>query len=935
MSMTKPLCGLIERLHRLACFAVLLLSCLVAFLFSAPAFAAATINSATLDGGTYSSGNPYYVRPGQVISVNLNVTKLGPPSWKSSGADFGYGTWLVGTNCADYNGGVSPANGTYDHTFTSTVPPTATDGTILSANFGTFVNVSCGGAGAGDSLTWANALVVDDTPPYAISILRADANPTGASTVSWTVTFSESVSAVDSGDFDLAEAGGVSGATFSSVTGSGTTWTVTANTGIGNGTLGLNLVDNDTIVDRAGNPLVSSGGASDGSLVGQVYIINRVSDFNAFETSTAAGAISGVIKTKIAGSSFSLDVVAISNSAQSAGFSGTVKVELLGNTTTGISLDADNCPTSFTLQQTVSPNPTISGGRSTVSFAAVSNAWKDVRVRISYPTTSPTVTSCSTDNFAIRPDTLGAYAAHTDWETAGTTVTLNNAAASGTPIHKAGRNFTLVATGYNTLSAVTGNYDGSPIAASVATIAPATVTGSFSVGTFVVPSPVTGTVRSDTATYDEVGPVSLILQDQNFAAVDAADTDGDCTATGRYVCSETLSVGRFVPDHFALTRNGSAAPTLLDRQDIGTCYAATTGSISLGSNSLTVISATGLEAGDQVAVAGAGAGGAELISSISSIAGTTLTLGTAASATVTGVPVRKTGFTYMDEPLELRFQLAAQNTANATTLNYAGSLAKLNLGTPASFSVGAISGTTQLTSRVSLVSSSGSWSAGQTSGVAVVLALSSLTAPATPRTGAADGPYATLDFGIRPIDSDSVALTPYDLDADADSTNERAKIARTAVRFGRLRLANAHGSELLALPIPISVQYWNGTLFTTNTLDSCTSLSDSNIGLGNYKNNLASGETSVNPATISFASGVGTMRLTAPGAGNSGSVDVCVDLGSDPVGGVVCSATASAGKSYLQGKWAPGTGWDNDPKVRATFGVYKNANEFIYLREMY
>lgn len=37
----------------------------------------------------------------------------------------------------------------------------------------------------------------------------------------------------------------------------------------------------------------------------------------------------------------------------------------------------------------------------------------------------------------------------------------------------------------------------------------------------------------------------------------------------------------------------------------------------------------------------------------------------------------------------------------------------------------------------------------------------------------------------------------------------------------------------------------------------------------------------------------------------------------------------------LQGKWAPGTGRDNDPKVRATLGVYKNANEFTYLREMY
>lgn len=294
-------------------------------------------------------------------------------------------------------------------------------------------------------------------------------------------------------------------------------------------------------------------------------------------------------------------------------------------------------------------------------------------------------------------------------------------------------------------------------------------------------------------------------------------------------------------------------------------------------------------------------------------------------------------FTYMGEPFQASFTLTAQGPApgNATLLNYvtsgvaANNFAKLATGTPipAGFGLAYLDGTTNLTARVdSSLGITGSWAAGVLNATAT-LGFTRDTAP--------DGPYNAMKVGIAPVDSDGAALNTFNMDVTAPAGNDHAEVGQTQIRFGRLRLSNAHGSELLALPIPISVQYWNGTLFTTHTADSCTSLSSSNIGLGNYKNNLASGETSVNPATISFVSGVGTMRLTAPGAGNSGSVDLCVDLGSDPVGGVTCSAAASAGKSYLQGKWAPGTAWDNDPKVRATFGVYKNANEFIYLREMY
>ena len=64
------------------------------------------------------------------------------------------------------------------------------------------------------------------------------------------VTFSQSVTGVDPGDFALALSAAPAG-TIDSVSGSGTAYTVTVNNVVGDGTLGLNLVDDDSIVDLA------------------------------------------------------------------------------------------------------------------------------------------------------------------------------------------------------------------------------------------------------------------------------------------------------------------------------------------------------------------------------------------------------------------------------------------------------------------------------------------------------------------------------------------------------------------------------------------------------------------------------------------------------------------------------------------------------------
>ena len=115
--------------------------------------------------------------------------------------------------------------------------------------------------------------------PEVSSITRVGSSPTNATSVDFTVTFSESVSNVDTADFELTTTGTASG-TIASVSGaSGTTITVTVNSISGDGTLKLNLKDDDTITNTnnvalGGTGITSSGNGSYTS--GESYTIDTV-----------------------------------------------------------------------------------------------------------------------------------------------------------------------------------------------------------------------------------------------------------------------------------------------------------------------------------------------------------------------------------------------------------------------------------------------------------------------------------------------------------------------------------------------------------------------------------------------------------------------------------------------------------------------------------
>jgi hypothetical protein len=204
---------------------------------------------------------------------------------------------------------------------------------------------------------------------------------------------------------------------------------------------------------------------------------------------------------------------------------------------------------------------------------------------------------------------------------------------------------------------------------------------------------------------------------------------------------------------------------------------------------------------------------------------------------------------------------------------------------------------------------------------------------------------AEIALSLSIVDADSVAFATNPAafgaatagngilfsDGNAGTTNDKR------VRYGRLRLGSTSGSQVLALRVPVEAQYWNGTSFITNTLDSCTTLAAGNVGLGNYTGSLTAGETTATITASPLQSGRSAIQLSAPGAANFGGVDVTLNLGSganaDACNSFAPAATAG-NLAHLRGLWCtpPGT-FSKDPAARVRFGVVRSSDQSIYRRE--
>jgi len=113
-------------------------------------------------------------------------------------------------------------------------------------------------------------VIADTTAPTASGIVRIDANPSNAGSVSYTVTFDESVTGVNAADFALVFSGTASGSIASVTQVDGQTYTVVVGSLTGDGSVRLDLNGSGTgIADVAGNAIA-------GGLAGSAYTLDRV-----------------------------------------------------------------------------------------------------------------------------------------------------------------------------------------------------------------------------------------------------------------------------------------------------------------------------------------------------------------------------------------------------------------------------------------------------------------------------------------------------------------------------------------------------------------------------------------------------------------------------------------------------------------------------------
>jgi Ca-dependent carbohydrate-binding module xylan-binding len=595
----------------------------------------------------------------------------------------------------------------------------------------------------------------------------------------------------------------------------------------------------------------------------------------------------GRLYTQLAGTSFNIDVVALnaSRAAETAYVtSGTkdVTVEFVDGTGTTA------CGSRLALSPAVSQTVTFAAadaGRKTVSNITISKAYRDLACRVTDANQSPSVVGCSSDDFAVRPSSI-SISSSANADAAGTS-------ATASPIVKSGATFSLTA------STGIAGYDGTPLidATKLNAHSGAVQLGVLS-GGFSAANAATGNASDSTFNYSEVGYFRFAangVYDSTFTAVDSAV--GDCatgfvTSGGKYGCSfgntaATNYFGRFIPDHFALT---------------------------VGANT------EGCDSGN---------------------------------------------FTYYGQDgLSTAFTLTAQNASNQTTQNYTGSFAKLGLTNWSNYNFISQGSPYSPELSASATLPTGTWTSGSASVTAKhqITRLSAMV-PQSPKCAdewgtctfsgtrtviyGANGIYTSGSFtnsvsctngvfgdpifgtikacylGNLPSPS-TVSIFAKPTDSDGVTIPLTAVTAASTFRFGRLFMPNTYGSELLPLTVPIEAQYWNGTSYQRNQLDVCSVIPTSAIAMGNYKSNLAACETALTGGGTMSAGKTG-VKLSAPGAGNNGSVDLSINLNS-AIGNTCNSATQTSATSASL-PWFGNT----NPSARETFGLFKTP--VIYMRE--
>jgi hypothetical protein len=276
--------------------------------------------------------------------------------------------------------------------------------------------------------------------------------------------------------------------------------------------------------------------------------------FNCIESS--ADTPIGTLYTKLAGTSFGFDVLALKTD-------GTIETGYAANSNKNVTVELVDGSGSTTCSSRTALSPAVAqtltftaadAGRKTSTAMTVANAYPDLRCRVTDNNQSPSIVGCSGDNFSVRPSSF----------VISSNMTADNAGLSSnaTPTAKSGVYFTLSA------ASNTAGYNGSPlIDGSKLSAHYGGVQNGLLSGSFAAADATTGVASGNTFSYSEAGYFLFAangVYDDAFTAVDAANNDcsndfSNTAVSGKYGCkfgntAPSVYFGRFVPDHFALTQ---------------------------------------------------------------------------------------------------------------------------------------------------------------------------------------------------------------------------------------------------------------------------------------------------------------------------------------------------------------------------------------------
>ncbi|MGH8248692.1 MAG: DUF6701 domain-containing protein, partial [Gammaproteobacteria bacterium] len=195
------------------------------------------------------------------------------------------------------------------------------------------------------------------------------------------------------------------------------------------------------------------------------------------------------------------------------------------------------------------------------------------------------------------------------------------------------------------------------------------------------------------------------------------------------------------------------------------------------------------------------------------------------------------------------------------------------------------------------------------------------------RAATAIGPLASLidiSFDIEDADGIAYAGNPFLID-DINFTG-----GDNQQRWGRLVVGEGVGSELLPLNVPLTTEYFDGASYVQNADDDCSAFTlsthvdlsnvDSGTQDGDQPMTLNAGSTTITPLLDPvLMDGSHLFSFSAPGAGNTGFVDIEVDL---TTANTPWLLTDSNGDGTIDA--------DDHPVGRASFGILSRPKELIF-----